>query len=661
MDVRLPNGHVLVGVPEGTSKEDIKNKAIAAGLATESDFAGQTDRGALEFLDVGTGLGGALAGAAAGTAVLPGVGTVVGGILGGAAGTFGGEVAEDVIAGEEIDLNRATESTATGAAFDLATLGLGKVVRPLAKSLGITPADVINKISPTSAQAFDVGSKESLQQTEQLLAQAGGGLSARQAGATGIRKIAEQIGDEGILSGARSAKRVQRNAEILQQEMQRQIDGVDPNFAQSVDDVGKHVFDVITAGRNATMDLFDKGLTELTQGKVGALRVSNKSMKEAIESFERKFATDFGTKLSRETLTELNEIKKMFQSPSMSVKGLIDAQQVINRLIREAGDISGNKFNSTVEFQLSQLNKDIGNAIESTLKKRGRGGAVGKGEVGVKYAALNKMYGEAMNGLLPKLNENIIKGAKAGDYDRIGKLLVNPTSASKVSEMMKSIDTAFDQLKKAGMTPPDVATAKEAKKVIRQSYLAEFFSKVAEEGDIYNLANKAKMLSGTGKSEAKKIKMILGEDYPQFKALLNAISESNVRQGGGILNLALRSREAGVVTGGVLIGSAGLVSGIGGAAAVFAIPEVLGRIATNRKAVSRLLDLDRQVRKNPDLKPEFVTSAIAKIFDELSETDRQSLGYALKQPAPQNTGVRTEPDPQAQMTQEELIRQQTGL
>lgn len=40
MDVTLPNGYVIRGVPEGTSKEAIKAKAISAGLAVESDFGG---------------------------------------------------------------------------------------------------------------------------------------------------------------------------------------------------------------------------------------------------------------------------------------------------------------------------------------------------------------------------------------------------------------------------------------------------------------------------------------------------------------------------------------------------------------------------------------------------------------------------------------------
>lgn len=40
MDVRLPNGKIIKGVPEGTPKEAIMQKAIASGFATEQDFLG---------------------------------------------------------------------------------------------------------------------------------------------------------------------------------------------------------------------------------------------------------------------------------------------------------------------------------------------------------------------------------------------------------------------------------------------------------------------------------------------------------------------------------------------------------------------------------------------------------------------------------------------
>lgn len=44
MDVRLPNGQIIKGVPEGTPKEVIMQKAISSGLAAEGDFGVQSQR-----------------------------------------------------------------------------------------------------------------------------------------------------------------------------------------------------------------------------------------------------------------------------------------------------------------------------------------------------------------------------------------------------------------------------------------------------------------------------------------------------------------------------------------------------------------------------------------------------------------------------------------
>jgi hypothetical protein len=38
MDVRLPNGRIIKDVPEGTSKDEVRRKAVAAGLIADSDF-----------------------------------------------------------------------------------------------------------------------------------------------------------------------------------------------------------------------------------------------------------------------------------------------------------------------------------------------------------------------------------------------------------------------------------------------------------------------------------------------------------------------------------------------------------------------------------------------------------------------------------------------
>ena len=38
MDVILPNGQTIKGIPDGTPKDVIMQKAISAGIATEQDF-----------------------------------------------------------------------------------------------------------------------------------------------------------------------------------------------------------------------------------------------------------------------------------------------------------------------------------------------------------------------------------------------------------------------------------------------------------------------------------------------------------------------------------------------------------------------------------------------------------------------------------------------
>lgn len=51
MRVELPNGRIIEDVPDGTSKEEIKAKAIAAGIAAESDFPSPEQQPSFGFMD----------------------------------------------------------------------------------------------------------------------------------------------------------------------------------------------------------------------------------------------------------------------------------------------------------------------------------------------------------------------------------------------------------------------------------------------------------------------------------------------------------------------------------------------------------------------------------------------------------------------------------
>lgn len=95
MNITLPSGLVINGVPEGTSKEDVMSKAISSGLATEQDFAVKRDfvptksrleETAREPVDQDRGIGETLTGL--GETAL----TAVTGATSGAAGFIGGAI-----------------------------------------------------------------------------------------------------------------------------------------------------------------------------------------------------------------------------------------------------------------------------------------------------------------------------------------------------------------------------------------------------------------------------------------------------------------------------------------------------------------------------------------------------------------------------------------
>lgn len=79
MDVRLPNGTVIKGVPDGTPKEEVAQRAIAQGLATEADFPEMFQTQPRE-LTVGESVVGGLSGAL--TVGADTAGTVIGGLTG---------------------------------------------------------------------------------------------------------------------------------------------------------------------------------------------------------------------------------------------------------------------------------------------------------------------------------------------------------------------------------------------------------------------------------------------------------------------------------------------------------------------------------------------------------------------------------------------------
>ena len=92
----------------------------------------------------------------------------------------------------------------------------------------------------------------------------------------------------------------------------------------------------------------------------------------------------------------------------------------------------------------------------------------------------------------------------------------------------------------------------------------------------------------------------------------------------------LRGREsaATIGLGGAIVGAGSFIN-LPTALAVFAIPEVLGRVATNKKAVNKLLLLNSNIKKNPDMKAELVAAQVAKVLNELDEADKEAIADSI--------------------------------
>ena len=145
-DRTLPSGQVIRGVPDSFTNAQLKEYAIANGLATQEDYNRDVKTNADYFSlvgEIGGSVGGAIAGAkygaSVGTAVSPFFGTLIGGGIGAATGYFAGELIESYSEDRDFDVEKETQNAlkagavdaAFGGAFGVLGKGLSLVYKPM--------------------------------------------------------------------------------------------------------------------------------------------------------------------------------------------------------------------------------------------------------------------------------------------------------------------------------------------------------------------------------------------------------------------------------------------------------------------------------------------------------------------------------------------------
>lgn len=553
---------------------------------TVEDISGAVGRN----MDIPGGIAGAALGAKLGTVGgLPGM--VGGGIVGGGIGTFGGSIATDYIESGEPDFSEAAKDSLISMGFDIATLGTLKLFKPAARAMGFGPEEISalwGKLSKTvDPKALPVGSPESLQQTQNLLQESGGSLRAAQAAQKGenqIGNVAEALAEVGVGSGGYYKRLDATNTETIANRLQSMMNDAFEKGALETNKVGEYVYGAIQGGRKAATALYGKGMKEITQ-KYGLKRVNAANYWLALNKFRATGDRSFGSIYGEETLKFVDEwMGTLGKLDTMPVSDITDLQKVINDKIRNMG-----AFDSTAEMkrasrELAELSKAF---RETTYKSFSNINP----QLGENARQLNSDYGKAMDGLLPELNKSsVVSGSKEG-YEGIAVSLrgKNPDTIKK---FLTSIDVAYEQAAKEGLdmtTVGGVATAKEAKALIKAGYLKSIFGETPDTLKAFTTGQRNLAVDLEKNSAA--VKLILGEDYNTYKMLVNALNESSRTQGSGIGSLVLRSKEAGAAAdiGQVAVGGTVALASIPAALAIFLGPILLRKMVSSPAAVRRLI------------------------------------------------------------------------
>lgn len=640
-NITLPNGRVIEGVPVGTSKDLIKQKAIAAGLATEEDFGpvvsseqaakAQEDLpwyvDAKDFLkanmEIPVGLGGALTGAAAGSVFGP-IGAVVGGVIGGAVGSGGGSLLSDELEGKDLDYAEAVKEAAISAGFDIATLGLGKVLKPAfvagRRSLGFTPKETAEDLIKLARSGQQAGSQESLMASQQILTEGGATLLPYQTkNASGFDIFKQRLGEVGILSSSVMEENAKRVNTIVNDSLEDLItrygsDASDPSA------LGENMYQVIQLGKSSMQDIYNRGLTDIQQSLANKT-VPTGFLKKSVENFVKENQREFGSLLDKDALKVINDLTASLDNvTTLKASSLLDLEKKIGREISKFGDLNSGVYNSVAERDLAQLSSAIREAVSNTLKTVDPA-------VAAKYSGIKKEYSQAIAGILPELNKSFVQKATKENYESLGKMLLSNGNIDNTRKLFASLDSAFALAKKSGAESLPFASSKQAKQAVRSSYLKNLFPSLGDEFSIDKYKNLADRFAKPAFD--KKMKVILGEDYSSVKQMMNLMKEASDKPSSNIGELVLRNKEYTALFGLGAAATGGAVGGVVGggvaAGAVLLTPILLAKLATNPKAVNRMLAFNKRNFKSADAAVLAGTNLIGDLIRELPEEDQAEI------------------------------------
>ena len=647
--INLPNGRFveLAGIPDNVSKAELQDKLIRNGLATIEEFEAPVNPEELSWIaknmELPVGMGGAVGGAMLGAPLGP-VGMVVGGVIGGALGSGAGSLISDEFAGEELDYAEAAEEALISAGFDIATLGLGKFIKPgyfAAKAaMGFTPKEVaegVVKLAETRGKAIaetvpTAGSIDSLRQSQDILQQAAdpASLTKFQTGqASALEVFSEKIADIGIASSGDMAVNAQKVNTAAQEALNEVANKVGYSLGQSSEELGQSMFQIIEAGKSSMQEVYGQGLKDLS-AQVSRKNVNTSLIKKNLDKFVAKNARKSFNNLHKDTLKYVDSLLSgPLAVERMTARTLIDLDKKIADEIRSFSNPNmQGVYNPTAARELGELTNILKTSFVNTLKQADPKAAK-------KYESLKTAYNTGRQGLLPELNKGFVVGATKDNFNSLGKMLNSGVQTSNARAMLKSIDEAYNQIAKSkeGVQSIAYATAADAKEAVKQSYLTALIPNMADQA--FDIKDYAKLADRFSKPDQDAmLKVVAGSDYSRIKSLFNLMDDASRKPDGNIGTLVLRGKEFQALgklpqavglgaTAAVAATTSSVVAPLVAGAVVFLGPKMLAAASSNPKAVNKLLAFEKMTFKSDKTRERAGALIVAEIMDGLT-TEQQA-------------------------------------
>jgi hypothetical protein len=654
-NIELPNGYLVEGIPDGTPKEEIKKRAIAAGWATEADFIGAPDMPPTEdtswmedttddnepsympggyqdqfkmpegkgAADVGYFSGmpkrtqleapsattvGGVAGGVLGSTLGP-----AGAMLGSAAGSGLGELYSRSEPGKEFteeDYFAAVKEAGISLGLDIATLGAWKLAAPSVKSAIYSFMQAGKSPQEAAKEIAELGSDEAVRRTQDFLSERGATLTTSQfPNATEAQKISEAIGRAGFFSG----RKFDQNFEAVNKAVNDEFNKLfDFSKVGSDADIGGAMLQVIETGKKQLGMTYRQGMDEV-RNKLVATTLSGKPVANRLKAYLKQFedtrsvekmvdgkkqvVSEKGYSISPESVNLIKEtISDLDRVVEMKGSSLLDIQKQIMNKIDEMGDFNSGVYNSTAARELADFSTALREATQGQLTKVAP-------QAASQLKQVNNIYSDGMKNLLPPINERFVKTANKDAYEGLGRVLIKSGKTTNAKALLNSIRTSYakvlHEVPKGSQEYLKLPykTANEAVDAVRASYVKELMPTVGDEVlDIGTYATLAKKYQN--KTLQENAKEVLGDKFVPFMDLLNTMAQASKVPDGAIPSLFLRAKEYSTLQGGAA--QAPLLGKVATAGSIFGIPELLARGATNPKHVNKIKAFSKRKFKSTE-------------------------------------------------------------